>query len=942
MPLTAGTRLGPYEVEAPLGTGGMGEVYRARDTRLDRVVAIKIIQPAAAASLEMRERFEREARAISALDHPHICTLYDVCREGDVSFLVMQFLEGETLADRLARAGKPASDPSRPASGTDTAFSTTSRGSIPFETTMKYAVEIAQALDAAHRRGIVHRDLKPGNVMLTKTGTKLLDFGLAKLATDQPTADGFGQGAGETRTLPLTGQGAILGTLHYMSPEQLEGRDVDSRSDIHAFGAVLFEMLSGRRAFDGQSQAGIIAAIVGADAPAFPALADPKVSVPGVARRALERLVAKCLAKDPDARWQSAADLAAELQWIDEERRRAAPEPTAPIVDPTAALRGRRHERLLAGVAATAVVALGGVTYRWYPRPAPPPPPITFTIEAPQGETLPSGPGLASVSPDGTRVAFVVRNGPAADSGPEADRLWIRNLDSPTSYLVPRTEGAWQPVWSPDGRAIAFTSSGGAAPLRTIELATGNLRTLVPAAFGTVAWNRRGVILFQSGNRLMSVPDTGGTPVVAMEPDLSRQEIGVAWPVFLPDDRRYVFLARSSNREKTGLFLASLDAPGRRTFLVNAFSSVEYSGGYLFYQRDGTLMAHPFDADAGRLTGDPVPVVQNVRYNGSNGRASLSVSAAGVLVYAGGDNVNRPGDRRVTLFDRFGKSPRQIGPAGSYSAAMLSPDGRRAIVTIDPPESTARRTLSLLDLERGLLTPFTLEDVDERNPIWSPDGASIVFGSLRNATFGLYRRSAAGGATREELLFSAQEGLTPFGFSPDGAVLLFGRGALGAQRVWALPLAGDRKPVEAIPGLAMAQAQATFSPDGKWIAFGAGTGRGFGEIYIQPFPADDRRVQISTATGRYPYWTADGRQIVYRSTSDDFMAVELTPEGRSFRASTPVKLFNSPKAVPGNSSYSMDARGERFLTVVPPERIAPVETVPLTVIVNWVANLKKR
>src|SRR6187401_1961136 len=339
MSLSPGTRLGPYEVLSAIGAGGMGEVYKARDTRLDRLVALKVIQQSVASSAEMRERFEREARAISSLDHPHICILYDVCREADVSFLVMQYLEGETLADRLARAGKPRSDPSRPvsmsgqaggsggATGSDSVLSTTSRGPISFDTTLRYAAEIAEALDAAHRRGIVHRDLKPGNVMLTKSGTKLLDFGLAKLAAEDKGIGGFAD-ATRTSPAPLTSQGALLGTLHYMSPEQLEGGEVDTRSDIHAFGALLFEMLSGRRVYEGQSQAAIIAAIIGNDPPSLPALADTRTALPVVAHRALDRLLTKCLAKDPDDRWQSAADLAAELRWIGEERVRAVPEQT--------------------------------------------------------------------------------------------------------------------------------------------------------------------------------------------------------------------------------------------------------------------------------------------------------------------------------------------------------------------------------------------------------------------------------------------------------------------------------------------------------------------------------------------------------------------------------------------------------------------------------------
>jgi serine/threonine protein kinase len=480
MPLSPGTRLGPYEIVAPIGAGGMGEVYKARDTRLDRAVALKVIQSSVADSPEMRERFEREARAISALDHPNICILYDVSREGDVSFLVMQYLEGETLADRLARAGKPLSDPTRPPSGGgDTTLATISRGPIAFDTTLKYAAEIAHALDAAHRRGIVHRDLKPGNVMLTKSGTKLLDFGLAKLATGNTTP--FGDGA--TRTSPLTSQGAILGTLHYMSPEQLEGHDVDARSDIHAFGVLLYEMLTGRRAFDGQSQAAIIASIISSDPPAISALADARTTLPVVAQRTLDRLLARCLAKNPDDRWQSAGDLAAELQWIGEERIRAVPDSAAaaPIAGSLHDRPSRSRERVWMAVAAVAVAALAGVAIWLYPRPAPPPAPISFTIGPPDGHELSGGPGLLSISPDGSRLAFTTGSG--SDT-----RLWIRALGSLSAQRVDRADQAWHPAWSPDGRALVFTSSGGVTPLRKLDLAGGAPSTLATSGIGRPAW----------------------------------------------------------------------------------------------------------------------------------------------------------------------------------------------------------------------------------------------------------------------------------------------------------------------------------------------------------------------------------------------------------------------------------------------------------------------
>jgi hypothetical protein len=593
-------------------------------------------------------------------------------------------------------------------------MATTSRGPIPFDTALKYATEIASALDAAHRRGIVHRDLKPGNVMLTKTGTKLLDFGLAKLAAKD---DGgvFG-GEGVTRTSPLTNQGAILGTLYYMAPEQLEGRHVDARSDIHAFGALLFEMLSGRRAFEGQSQAGIITAIVGGDAPSITQLADARASLPPVARRALDRLLAKCLAKNPDERWQSAADLADELRWIAEERQRPAADGT-PAPPPVEIDRGSRKREPL-WIAAT-VLAAAAAVYAWYPRAAPDP--VAFTIEAPAGQTLGGAPGSLAISPDGSRVAFV------AGTSLTKFHLWVRAARSLEPMRLEHADGALQPVWSPDGRSIAYSrNTGSGFALLRVDLAGGPPITLVErTAVGRAAWGAAGMILFETpDHKLYRIPENGGTPVLAMDLDAQRQEANLNWPVFLPDGRRYLFVARGEEPAKASLFLASLDSTNR-TFLLNVQSSVEYAGGYLFYQRDGTLMAHPFAAAAGRFTGDAFPVVEDIVYNTTNGRAAFSVAASGALAYVSGSAMSSE-NRQIVLFDRTGQAPRQVATPGRYSEASLSPDGRQAIVT-QRSGTLGVASLWLLDMERDVMSRFTVGTDDERLPVWSPDGTSVVF-----------------------------------------------------------------------------------------------------------------------------------------------------------------------------------------------------------------------
>jgi serine/threonine protein kinase/Tol biopolymer transport system component len=942
MSLSPGTRLGPYEVLSAIGAGGMGEVYKARDTRLERLVALKVIQQSVASSAEMRERFEREARAISSLDHPHICILYDVCREADVSFLVMQYLEGETLADRLARAGKPASDPSRPtsmiggsggAAGSDPVLSTMSRGPIPFDTTLRYAAEIAQALDAAHRRGIVHRDLKPGNVMLTKSGTKLLDFGLAKLAADDKGIGAFGD-ATRTSPSPLTSQGALLGTLHYMSPEQLEGRDVDSRSDIHAFGALLFEMLSGRRVYEGQSQAAIIAAIIGNDPPALPALADTRTTVPVVAHRALDRLLAKCLAKDPDDRWQSAADLAAELRWIGEERIRAVPEQTAAVAQAgPAAPASRLRERLWMGIAAAAIVALAGLAYVWYPRPAPPPPQVAFSLEAPDGHLLATGPGLLSVSPDGQRIAFVT------DTGTNA--LWIRTLGSLDVKRLERADGAWHLAWSPDGKSIVFAGSGGPGPLRKVDTSSGLVSTLAPQATGRATWSRDGVILYENQSKLYRVTESAGTPEEVMAPDAKLGEVALNWPYFLPDGHRYLVLARNSDPTKSAVLLASLDSK-ERTVLLTAHSSVEYAGGYLFYQNDGTLVARRFDADTGKLIGDTIQIQENIRYNAANGRSAFSVSASGSLAFVTGENTTGTAGRRIMLFDRLGKSGRQIGPRGTYAVATLSPNGRLSVVGEDNPATPNIRSLSLMDMDRGVLTRFTTGSDDERNAVWAPDSQSVVFQSRRGATWGIYRRSAGGGATGAELVFSSPENVSPTGFSKDGTLLLMTKGIAADQRVWVLPLTGDKKAVQAFPGLTIPNLGGVFSPDGKWIAYIQSPGPNTAEVYIRPYPADDRLIRVSPSTGRSPYWAPDGKSIVYRADDDSLQSVALKPDGRSLAASPPVKLFTQPRISRTSWYFSVDASLEKFLLVLPNEQKAgeAEPTVPITVMLNVVQNIR--
>jgi Tol biopolymer transport system component len=577
------------------------------------------------------------------------------------------------------------------------------------------------------------------------------------------------------------------------------------------------------------------------------------------------------------------------------------------------------------------VAALVGVSVWLYPRPAPPPAPVSFTIGPPDGTEFSVGPGLLSLSPDGRRLAFTT--GAGSDL-----RLWIRDVGSLVAQRVDRGDAAWHPTWSPDGRSLLFTGTGGAAPLRRLDLAGGAPTILASLSPGRPAWGA-GVILFEVQNKLHRVPEAGGDATVAMEPDVQKLETNLRWPAFLPDGRRYVFLASNTDGSKAGIYLASVESKDR-TLLVNANSNVDYSSGYLFYQRDGTLMALPFDADAGRVTGDAFPTIANIRYNPGNGRAAFSVSRTGTLAYVVEDRASAEA-RTIALFDRFGKRIRQIGAPGAYGEATLSPNGRQAIVT-DEPNPSARRSLHLLDLERGVFTRFTVGDVDERSAVWSPDGTHVFFYSIRSGKSGIYRRNAGGGATTDDLILESSELMLPTGISPDGERLLMTRGVASAQRVVVLTLSGDRKLVEAFPGSTTAQHQARFSPDGKWIAYTDSSGPLTGEIYLQPFPADGRLVRVSTAGGRHAHWSQDGQSIVYRTLKDAVASVQLKPDGKTFVVSKPVEHFTQPRFNLFNWTFSMDARGSQFLLIEAPQKAAEIKQSPITVVVNFVQSLTNR
>jgi len=726
MALTSGARLGPYEIISALGAGGMGQVYRARDTRLDRVVAIKILPPHLSGDPALRQRFEREAKAISSLNHPHICVLYDVGNQDGTEFLVMECVEGETLAKRLEK------------------------GPLPLEQALKYGTEIADALDKAHRNGVVHRDLKPGNIMLTASGAKLLDFGLAKVAP--PLGAGATLTAAATRTTPLTQQGTLVGTFQYMSPEQLEGKDVDARSDIFSFGSVLYEMVSGRRAFPGKSQISVASAILEKEP-------EPISTLQPLTPPALDRAIRVCLAQDPQDRWQTARDLLLELKWIAEAGSEAGV--PAPIVS-----RRKVREKILWGVAAVSLVLAAAISYAYIRRMSVPVRPIRSLILPPEKVSfaLTGGEGGPVLSPDGTRLVFTARDA----SGKEA--LWVRSLDSLTAQRLEGTEDSSFAFWSPDSRTIGFFAGG---KLKKIDAGGGPAQTLCDAPGGRGgAWSEREVIVFapEITSGLSRVPVAGGTPTEITHLAQSQAGFSHRWPTFLPDGRHFLYWGGNpfiTNAPNTGIFLGALDS-NEENFLVQADSSALYAPpGYLLYVREQTLMAQPFDAGSLKLKGDAFPVGEHVSSPQLFRLGLFTVSQSGLLVYQTGQGVSA----QFLWLDVHGNKVGTVGEAGNQLFPRLSPNGARlAYVRVDPQSKNA--DIWLMDLARGVPTRFTFDPAPDNWPVWSPDGSRIVFASARKGHTDLYVKDASG-AANEESLYESNGDKTPKDWSRDGRYIVF-------------------------------------------------------------------------------------------------------------------------------------------------------------------------
>ena len=891
MALNSGTRLGPYEIQSPLGAGGMGEVYRARDTRLDRTVAVKILPSHLSENAEARQRFDREARTISSLSHPNICTLHDVGHQDGIDYLVMEYLEGETLADRLRK------------------------GPLPVEQVLRYAIEIAEGLEKAHRSGVVHRDLKPGNIMLTKTGAKLMDFGLAKASAATPSAPI----SGLTATLstppgshPLTAQGTVVGTFQYMSPEQVEGKEADARSDIFAFGAVLYEMATGKRAFEGKTAASAMAAVLERE----PA---PISSVQPMTPPAFERIVKICLAKDPDERWQTVHDVKLQLKQIADGGSQASP---SVIAAPPLRKRANGFAWGVAAILAIATMAALVVAYLANQKQLPvlrlaiaPPEKAQFNLSGDD-----SGPAV--ISPDGRYVVFS-----ALGTG-GVSQLYVRALDSVLPQALPGTEQGTFPFWSPDSRSVGFftpnklkrTAMSGGAPIALCD---------VTMARGG-SWNQDGTIIaaltFNGG--ISRIPAGGGAPVPITKIDNVTYSSD-RWPFFLPDGNHFLYIAvnhDSPNSPDTGVFFASLDGKENR-LLFHTGSSAIYANGYLLSLRENTLVAQPFDPAAGKFTGEAQTLNENVNLDAGLWRANLSASTTGVLLYASGTTA---GSQSMNWLDRSGKLVGTAGERGAYYELELSPDRHKLAET---EANTAAAIIWVHDLNSQLKTRLNFNGGVQRGPVWSPDGRKIAYVSDQNTRISV--KEVGGSAPQETVLTSPEPNIQlTTSWSPDGRYLLYEQGAGLNQRIWVLPLFGDRKPFPYGEGTG-GMLWGAFSPDGRWVAY-HGTENGQMQVFVAPFPWTGAKWQVSPVNGSFPRWRADGKELFY----DDFVslcAAEVDGSGAAFRVGASKPLFKI--AMRGLArEYDVSRDGQRFLMITENQG----SSQSLIVVQNWLAETRKK
>ena len=883
-----GTRLGPYEIVAPIGAGGMGEVFKARDTRLERSVAIKVLPAELARDAQFKLRFEREAKAISALTHPNICTLYDVGHDKGTDYLVMELLEGESLADKLAK------------------------GPLPLDQVLRYGAQIAEALDRAHKAGVIHRDLKPGNIMITRAGAKLLDFGLAK---SQPSALSP-QSSMETQHKALTAEGTIIGTFQYMAPEQLEGEEADACTDIFALGAVLYEMATGKRAFEGKTRTSLIAAIVAAQP-------TPISQLQPLTPPVLEHVVQRCLEKVPDDRWQSAHDIAEELKWI------GAIGSQAGVAAPVA--RGRKRRDLLQWIVPllTAVAAVA-VTWAVMTFRREPPSVVTSSIVAPESVTPLFMVGAPALSPDGRFIVLI------AGQTNRPRQLWLRPLSGGAAQPLAGTDGASYPFWSPDSGNIAFFADG---ELRRLSLSGAATQKIADAPAGRGgSWSKDGVILFAPDitGPLMRVTVSGANATPATKVDEKREESGHRWPFFLPDGEHFLMFVdrEGGDSGEDRIAVGSLDGTVRKD-LFHTQSNAAYASGYLLFQRDKALVAQPFDTKNLSLTGDAAPVAATVDVNPNRADAIFSVSAGGEVVYLAGGVTSAS---QLVWFDRSGKQLEVFPKAADYNRPALSRDGRRiAVGVVDPV--TRRGDVWVLDAIRKTSTRLTFDREDEGWPIWSANDQVVTYtiaAMSANASGAVFARRSSGAAAPTRIF--ALPGATASDVSPDGTHIAFqtvNSGPRSGFDLWLFSTKdGQRRVFLQTP---FNESNARFSPDGSWIAYtSAESGRA--EIYAQPVSGTGGKWQISTDGGIAARWSRDGKELFYVAPDDTLFAVEVNATGDQLSPSVPKPLFKPPIRRVAGTQYDVASDGRFIINVAAEQR----ETLPLTLVQNWPELLREK
>jgi serine/threonine protein kinase/Tol biopolymer transport system component len=866
-------RLGSYEVLSELGAGGMGEVYRARDTTLGRDVAIKILPSAFTADPERLARFTREARVLAALNHPHIGAIYGFEEHGGLRALVLELVEGWTLADRIAQ------------------------GPLPLDTALPIAQQIAEALEAAHEKGIIHRDLKPANVKVRPDGTaKVLDFGLAKAR--ESVAVGADLSNSPTITTPaMTQIGNILGTAAYMSPEQARGMAVDKRTDIWAFGSVLFEMLTGRPAFEGETVSDVLGAIMHKE-PDWEKL-------PAKTPAAIRRLLRRCLAKDAHQRLHDIADARLEIE-------ATLHEPSVELPRRDSVPAGSKRTWIAVSVLATVIAA--AATYMLGRRMGGPTEEATlWTSILPPEKQFGLAP-LPALSPDGRTLAFAAPNA----AGQEV--LWVRPLDSPTARALPGTEGGSfgqkQPFWSPDNRSLAFfTGYGGGGKLLRIDIAGGAPQFLAdaPQPLGGT-WSRDGTILFvPTATTIHRIPASGGSPKQVTRLDAARQETIHGLPRFLPDGRHFLCWVFSSEKQHEGVYIGTLDS-GELRPLLPLRTQAEYANGYLFFGREGNLMAQPFDLRQLQLSGEATRVTEGLGMGCCElSNAAFSISDTGSIAYWSG--AAGQAKTQLTWFDRAGRRSGIIGEPGYYAGFMPSPDGTySALERLDV--ATKSVDIWLLDMAGGNPSRLTFVNYAAGNPLWLPDSQRVLFTQWTDR---LYVKSIRSGVIEEVPFPGGTNSDFPLGWSPDGRNLLFLRNTpetLGD--LWILPLSGDRKPHPYL-NTSINEGDGRISPDGHWLAYAANESSGRHEVFVQSFPEPGSKIRISANGGRMPMWKKDGRELYFVTEDLSIMGVSLTAGPTSLQPSPPVRLFQTELQTFFNDrvQYAPSADGQRFLVNLP-------------------------